>query len=81
MPSEKTQEATETELYLDNISIETVSIMYRITVEYNGKSNQQAYVEVGIGTPPQKLKFKIDNEAQATPFPPTCFRQCSGNCH
>lgn len=58
---EDTEESTkeeQPELFIDNI-----------TIENDGESNEQAYVEVKISSPSQKVKFKLDTWAQANTIP------------
>lgn len=61
--TEGSTEEEQPELFIDSI-----------TIENDGESNEQAYVEVKIGSPPQKVKFKLDTGAQANTIPTNMFQ-------
>lgn len=39
-----------------------------------GKSSEQAYADVELGSPPQKVRFKVDTGAQANTIPVNIFQ-------
>ena len=45
-----------------------------ITIENEGKSSEQAYADVELGSPPQKVRFKVDTGAQANTIPVNIFQ-------
>lgn len=45
-----------------------------ITIENEGKSSEQAYADVELGSPPKKVRFKVDTGAQANTIPVNIFQ-------
>lgn len=60
---EEDTDEEQTGLYIDSI-----------TIENEGKSNEQAYAEIKVGIPPQKVRFKVDTGAQANTIPVNIFQ-------